>query len=139
MLKDPKAPKVKRRSAVSLFQMNAMRPEQTAGYWMEKPPSDFRRHKRMGHLERMASGHGLQSSKSLPSLKGGASGGGQQGSDLTGAANRTAIAEYQKEQAELETLQKVADHRQREASLLEAKRVKLEEALIEAGYEWDRV
>ena len=33
----------------------------------------------------------------------------------------------------------MADRRQREASLLEARRVKLEEALIEARSEWARV
>ena len=139
--KAPAKPQQKRRSAVSLFQINTLRPDQTSAYWMEKPPSDFRRHKRMSHLERMAHSHpGLPASKSLPSLKGGSGGGGSpQGADLTGAANRTAIAEYQKEQAELEVLQKVADRRQREASLLEAKRVKLEEALVEAEHEWVRV
>ena len=114
------------------------RPEQTTEYWMKKPPSDFRRTKRMGHLARMASQAGLTTSKSLPTLQGSPGRGGGNSTQVN-EANTVAQAEHRREEAELEALQKIADRRQREASLLEARRVKLEETLIEVRSEWARV
>ena len=105
---------------------------------MKKPPSDFRRTKRMGHLARMASQAGLTTSKSLPTLQGSPGRGGGNSTQVN-EANTVAQAEHRREEAELEALQKIADRWQREASLLEARRVKLEETLIEVRSEWVRV